>query len=158
MAELPMVLLILFVFLLVPLLIFVSLGYRSSILYFAADAANKKAAKAPTYTDATTRAASALTTNLTSFTGISAATPVISVLEKPLSGGAPVIYTSKLAPGSVDTSKNIYFIMSRVEADLSPLVQYNGGLFGMSVPGLTGPYHLTINTESYSENPSGLTE
>ncbi|MBS1998127.1 MAG: hypothetical protein JSS86_17510, partial [Cyanobacteria bacterium SZAS LIN-2] len=60
MAELPMVLLILFVFLLVPLLIFVSLGYRSSILYFAADAANKKAAKAPTYTDATTRAASAL--------------------------------------------------------------------------------------------------
>jgi|GEM_PF-517880 len=157
-AELPVVLLLLFVFLLLPLLIFVSLGYRGSFLYFAADAANKRAAKAPTYTEATIRAASALTTNLNGFTGISTTSPVIAVLEKPLSGGAPVIHTSKLAPGSVDTSKNIYFVMSRVEADLAPLVQFNGGFMGMNIPGLTGPFHLSVNTESYAENPSGLTE
>ncbi|MBU6454577.1 MAG: hypothetical protein KGS72_22600 [Cyanobacteria bacterium REEB67] len=158
MAEMPFVIWTLLVGLLFPLMIFASIGYRGSILYFAGDSAVRKAAKAPTFTDATTRAASALTTNLTPFTGIAASTPVLSVLVKPIAGGSPTIYTSKLAPGSVDTSKNIYFVISKVEADLAPLVQFNGSWMGMSIPGLTGPFHLTLNQESYAENPSGLTQ
>ena len=158
MAEMPFVIWILLVGLLFPLMIFGSLGYRASILYFAGDSAVRRAAKAPTFTDATTRAASVLTTNLTPFTGIAASTPKLSVLVKPIGGGSPTIYTSKLAPGSVDTSKNLYFVISTVDADLAPLVQFNGSWMGMSIPGLTGPFHLTFNQESYAENPSGLSQ
>jgi hypothetical protein len=157
-AELPLVLWILFVFLLFPLLILASLGYRSCVLYFACDSAVKKAAKSATFTDATTRDAAVLTTTLGPFTGITAAAPVMSIMVKPIAGGAPTIYTAKLAPGSVDTSKSLYFVMSKVEADLSPLVQFSGGWMGMSIPGLTGSFHLTVNTQSYAENPSGLSQ
>jgi hypothetical protein len=156
--ELPVVLWILFVFLLFPLLIFASIGYRGSILYFAADSAVKKAAKSPTFTDANTRDAAVLSTTLGPFSGIAAGAPVLSVMVKPIAGGNPTIYPGKLAPGSVDTSKNLYFVMSKVDADLSPLVQFNGSWMGMSIPGLTGPFHLTINTQSYAENPSGLSQ
>jgi hypothetical protein len=158
MAELPVVLWVLFVFLLFPLLIFASIGYRASILFFSADSASKKAAKSPTYTDATTRAAAVLTVSLAPFTGIAASAPVISVMVKPIAGGAPTIYTTKLAPGSIDTSKNLYFVMSKVDADLAPLVQFSGGWMGMNIPGLTGPFHLTVNTQAYAENPSGLSQ
>jgi hypothetical protein len=158
MAELPVVIWILFVFLLCPLLILSSIGYRGSILYFAADSATKKAAKSPTFSDANIRDAAVLTTTLGPFTGIAAGAPLLSIMVKPIAGGTPTIYTSKLAPGSVDTSKNLYFVMSTVNADLAPLVQFSGGWMGMSIPGLTGPFHLTINTQSYAENPSGLSQ
>jgi hypothetical protein len=159
MAELPVILFILFVGLLFPLVIYSSIGYRGSILYFAADSAAKKAAKSATYTDASTRAGAVLSTCLGPFNGIAVtAPPAISVMAKPIAGGAPTIYTSKLASGSIDTTKNLYFIMSKVDADLSPLVQFGGGWMGMNIPGLTGPFHLTINTQAYSENPTGLSQ
>jgi hypothetical protein len=157
MAEMPAAMWLLFVGFLIPLVIFVSLGYRATILYFASDSAARKAAKAPTFTDANTRVSSALTTNLANFTGISAAAPSLSVLAKPLSGGAPVITKGKLSAGSVDTSKNLYFVITTVDADLDPLVAVKPTWMSLSVPGLTGPYHLQLSLESYSENPNGLT-
>jgi hypothetical protein len=158
MAELPLVLWILFVGLLFPLLIYSSIGYRGSILYFAADSASKRAAKAPTYTDATSDASTTLSTTLASFTGITTSTPTISVMAQPIAGGAPTIYPGKLPVGTVNTSQYIYFVMSHVDADLSPLVQFNGGWMGMNIPGLTGPFHLTFNTQAYAENPTGLSQ
>jgi hypothetical protein len=155
--ELPMAMWILFIGLLFPLVILASMGYRTSILYFAADSAARKAAKAPTYTDAVSRVSTALTTNLATFTGISAASPTISVLSKPITGGASKITKGKLAPGSVDTSKNLYFVITTVDADLDPLVKFNSLWMGNSIPGLTGPFHLQLSLESYCENPNGLT-
>lgn len=157
MAEMPAALWLLFVGFLIPLVVFVSLGYRATILYFASDSAARKAAKAPTYTDASSRVTTALSTNLANFAGISAAAPSISVLAKPLSGGAPVVTKGKLSAGSVDTSKNLYFVITTVDADLDPLVAVKPTWMSLSVPGLTGPYHLQLNLESYSENPNGLT-
>lgn len=159
MAELPVVLWILFVGLLFPLLIYSSIGYRGSILYFAADSASKKAAKSATYTDASTRAGAVLSTILGPFSGIAvSAPPTISVMAKPIAGGAPTIYPGKVAAGAIDTTKYLYFVMSKVDADLSPLVQFGGGWMGMNIPGLTGPFHLTINTQAYAENPTGLSQ
>ena len=158
MAELPFILFILFIGLLAPLMILASIGYRGSILYFAADSAVRKAAKAPTFTDANSRAAAVLTTNLGPFSGISVSAPTLSILVKPIAGGTPTVYTSKLAAGSVDSSKSLYFVMQKVDADLSPLVAFNGGWMGLSIPGLTQPFHLTFNQESYAENPTGLTQ
>jgi hypothetical protein len=139
-------------------MILASIGYRGSILYFAASSATNKAGKAATFTDAGTRANSVLTANLAPFSGIAAAPPVISILVKPIAGGAPTIYTSKLAPTNIDTSKYLYFVMTQTNANLSPLVQFNGGWMGMSIPGLTGPFPLTINSQCYAENPSGLSQ
>jgi hypothetical protein len=95
---------------------------------------------------------------LTPFSGIAAAPPAISILVKPIAGGAPTIYTSKLSPAAIDTSKYLYFVLTQTDADLSPLVQFNGGWMGMSIPGLTGPFHLTINSQCYAENPTGLSQ
>ena len=157
-AELPFVLWMLFVFLLFPLLIVASIGYRGSVLYYAASQATNKAGKASTYTNAGSKAASVLTADLAPFTGISASPPVVSIVVKPLAGGSPTIYTAPLAAGTVNTSTYLYFIKTQTDADLSPLVQFNGSWMGMPIPGLTGPYHLTFNMESYAENPSGLTQ
>ncbi len=157
-AELPAVLWIILVGLLFPLIIMTSMGYRATILYFGSDSAVRKASKAPTFTDAQSRANATLTANLASFSGISSITPTLFVLVKPLSGGSPVTFPGKLAAGSVDTSKNIYFLLMRVDADIDPLVRFDTKWMGMVIPGLTGPYSLRLKVESYVENPNGLTE
>lgn len=158
MAELPASLWLLLIGLAFPLIIMISMSYRACFLYFASDIAAKKAAKSPTYTDAVANAAISLKGALKDLTGITPGAPVCSILVRPLSGGSLTEYKSKLAAGAVDTSKNLYFVRTAVDADLDPLVHFDPKWLSMSVPGLTGPYHLRFNIDTYSENPSGLTE
>ena len=158
MAELPAALFLLFIGLMFPLLIMASLGYRASILYFACDASARKAAKSPTYTDGVTNADTTLKTSLKDFSGITTVAPVCTILVKPLTGGKATESKTKLAAGSIDTSKNLYFVRTYVDADLDALVHFDPTWMKMNIPGLTGPYHLQLNIESYSENPNGLSE
>lgn len=158
MAELPAALFLLFIGLMFPLMIMASLGYRASILYFACDASARKAAKSPTYTDGVTNADTTLKSSLKDFSGITTVAPVCTILVKPLTGGKATEFKTKLAAGSIDTSKNLYFVRTYVDADLDPLVHFDPTWMKMNVPGLTGPYHLQLNIESYSENPNGLSE
>lgn len=158
MAELPAALWFILIAMLFPLLIMTSMGYRASILYFAGDSACKKASKAPSFTEAGLRADTALKANLASFSGLSGVAPKLFIIVKPLSGGSATKFAGKLAEGTVDTSKNIYFIMMQVDGDIDPLVRFDKLWMGMAIPGLTQPYSLRINHESYVENPNGLTE
>ncbi len=157
-AELPVALWVIFIMFLFPLAIMASLGYRAVILYYGVNSATQKAAKSPSFTDAQTNAAAVLTACTKDFPNIKASAPVESIQIKPLSGAAPTFSATKLAAGSVDTSKNIYFVVTQVDADLDPLVQFNGGWMGLNIPGLTGPYHLQYRMEAYCENPNGLTK
>lgn len=157
-AEMPLMLWLVFIMFLFPLAIIASLGYRAVILYYGVDSASHKAAKAPSFTEAQTNAAAVLTACTKDFSGITATAPVESIQIKPLSGAAPTISTTKLAAGSVDTSKNLYFVVTQVDADLDSLVQFNGGWMGLNIPGLTAPYHLQYRMEAYCENPNGLTQ
>jgi hypothetical protein len=158
MAELPVALWFILIGMLFPLLIMTSMGYRASILYFAGDSACKKAAKAPSFTEAGVRANAALKANLASFSGLSKVTPTLFIIVKPLSGGSAAKFSGKLAEGTVDTSKNIYFLLMQVDADIDPIVRFDKQWMGMAIPGLTDSYSLRINHESYVENPNGLTE
>lgn len=158
MAEMPVALWIIFVMFLFPLLIMVSLGYRAFILYYGVNSATQRAAKSPTFSDAQTNSAATLTACIKDFSGISAKPPVESIQIKPLSGAAASFSKTKLASGSIDTSKNLYFVVTEVDADLDPLVQFNGGWMGLNVPGLTQPYSLHYRMEAYCENPNGLTK
>lgn len=157
-AEMPVALWAIFIGLLFPLAILLSMGYRASVVYFATDAACRKASKAPSFTEAQTRAASTLTTDLTPFSGISNVVPALTIKVKSLASATETTSTTVLPPGSVNTSQNIYFVILRVDADIDPIVHFAGGFMGMSIPGLTGPYTLRIASQAYVENPNGLTE
>jgi len=157
-AEMPVVLWAIFIGLLFPLAIMASMGYRASIVYFATDAACRKASKAPSFTEAQTRAATTMTTDLASFSGISNVVPALSIKVKALSSGSYTTSTTVLPPGSVNTSQNIYFVILGVDADIDPLVHFAGGFMGLNIPGLTGPHTLHFTSQAYVENPNGLTE
>jgi hypothetical protein len=135
-----------------------SIGIRSSILFFNTDTACLRACKAPSYTEASKRAADSLKNDLGSFNGISNISSSLSIIVKPLSGANPSIVNGKLAQGSIDSSKNLYFLLLSTEADIDPLVRFNTQWLSLTVPGLTEPYRLRLKNECYSENPNGLTE
>lgn len=156
--ELPVVLWCIFVGFVFPLLIMASIGIRSSILFFNADTACLRACKAPSYTEASKRAINSLNNDLGTFNGISNISSSLSIIVKPLSGASPTIVNGKLAQGSIDSSKNLYFLLLFTEADIDPLVRFDTQWLGLTVPGLTEPYKLRLKTECYSENPNGLTE
>lgn len=155
--EMPVALWLLFIALFFPLAIIASLGYRATLCSYGVEQACRKAAKAPTFTDAQTRGTKALNDFVAGFSGISIAANTVGILQKPLGGGAPKYFSAKLAPGSVDTSKDIFFLVLDVDTDLDPLVRF-GSWMGMSVPGLTGPYRIRVRQQAYVENPTGLTE
>lgn len=157
-AEMPVVLWAIFVGLLFPLAIMTSMGYRASVVFFATDAACRKASKAPSFTEAKARAAATMTTDLAPFPGISNVVPALSIKVKALSSGSYTTSTTVLPAGSVNTSQNIYFVILGVDADIDPLVHFAGGFMGLNIPGLTGPYTLHFTSQAYVENPNGLTE
>jgi hypothetical protein len=155
--EMPLAMWLIFIGLLFPLAVVGSLGYRATLLYYGSEQACRKAAKAATFTDAQAKASSAMTTFLGAFTGIDVTSNKVGILRKPLTAGAPTYYSAKLAAGTVDTSKDIFFVVIDIDANLAPLVQC-GNWMGIDIPGLSSPYTLRIRQQAYFENPTGLTE
>jgi hypothetical protein len=56
-----------------------------------------------------------------------------------------------------DTDLNVYSIRTVVVGKVSPLISFDGCLFG-TVPGLTGPVKLSVSTQTFCEFPQGLTQ
>ncbi|MBZ0187181.1 MAG: hypothetical protein K8F91_13115, partial [Candidatus Obscuribacterales bacterium] len=50
---------------------------------------------------------------------------------------------------------NLYALETIVQANLRPLIDYQGPSF-TNVPGLTGPWSVTVRSREYAENPQGL--
>lgn len=156
-AELPAGMIFLFVGVAIPLLVLSSITYRALFLYFACRDSCIRAAKAPTFSEAQTRASTSFARSIAGFHEISG-TQFLRVVVKPLSGGAAGVVTGPLAAGSVNTTNNVYFIRQRVNGTVAPLVAMNGKYFGLNIPGLTASFNLSLRYDALVENPDGLTE
>ena len=93
-----------------------------------------------------------------SFNGISIIGPVqVYILQTDVSSGVqtqnPV--RQKL-PAAADTDKNIYEIQVQLDGQVEPLIRYPvTGMFG-AIPGLTGPFPVTVKAQYSCEIPQGL--
>ncbi len=155
-AELPAGMIFLFVGVAIPLICLASVTYRASLLYFACRNSCIKAAKAPTWTEAVSRAATTFNQSVSAFTEISG-THQIRILIKPVSGATPSTVSGPLARNSISTSNNLYFIRETVNGTVSPLFGM-GSYLGLQIPGLTSAFRLRLRYDALVENADGLTE
>lgn len=156
-AELPAGMIFLFVGIAVPLLILSSISYRAVLLYFACRDSCIRAAKAPTFSEARTRATASFNRSIAGFTEISG-TQQIRIVIKPLTGTGSSVVSGPLPSNSINTSNNIYLIREFVNGTVSPLIAMKGGYFGLNIPGLTSTFNIALRYDALVENPDGLTE
>jgi hypothetical protein len=162
--EAPGVLYFLFFLVAFPMIAIATMTIRGVFFLYACRDATNQAAKCASYSannttivpntiSATNTAASVFATDVKAWSGISG-TLSLQIIAKPVTGGtAPPPSTGKLT--TLDLTNNIYFIRGTGLGQIQPLFPLN--LAGYNVPGMTGPYPLTIIVESYVENPQGLT-
>jgi hypothetical protein len=172
-AEYPIVLLVLFIVLFVPMLNICSIGIRAYFVRSAVLEAAHSAGNAPSFvvnTDAPPSGESAvnridriINSFKTGFTGIAIPNPAkIELLVQPLDppGASPASNGDRVAlpadPGP-DQEKNQYFVQVTVNALVSPLLSYSGP-FLPDVPGLSGPMPLTFSGRQLIESPDGFTQ
>ncbi len=156
-AELPAGMIFLFVGIAVPMLILSSISYRAVLLYFACRDSCIRAAKAPTFSEAQTRATTSFNRSIAGFHEISG-TQQIRIVIKPLTGTGSSVVNGPLPSNSVNTSNNVYLIRELVNGTVSPLIAMGGGYFGMNIPGLTSTFNVAMRYDALVENPDGLTE
>lgn len=154
-ADTPGTIWALFIALVFPAMCYASLFYRATFVYFATRDAAYYAAKSSTFTNGQTNASTKFTTDMNTFSGISG-TYTLYIVAQPIAGGAPTLYTSPLGTGGLDTQNNVYFLKVVTTSTIQPLFTMGPSWLGLSIPGLTGPYHLTVVAQCYSENPTGL--
>lgn len=159
--ELPFALWIVLLGLVMPLIILATIGMRYTFLLNAAKEAVHAAAQAKSFQQdyppdlcAQTVAQKTAKMCCQGFSGVTLNTVTTSIVITPVSG-TPSTQTTKLAaPASEDG--NVYQIQVQLDGAISPLVSLPGGVFGLSVPGLTQPYPITTFAKEMSENPQGL--
>jgi hypothetical protein len=154
-ADAPGAIWCLFMALLFPAMCYASLFYRATLMYFATRDSCYKAAKSSTYSNAVSAGNAAFGTDVAAFTGMSGSI-VFYIVTQPTNGAAAP-NPSSTALGTVNQTNNIYFIKAVTTATIQPLFSVGPGWLGESIPGLTGPYPLTVTAEYYVENPTGLT-
>ncbi|MBA3859876.1 MAG: hypothetical protein C0507_23450 [Cyanobacteria bacterium PR.3.49] len=147
----------LFVGVAIPMLILCSITYRATLLFFAVRDSCIRAAKAPTYTEAQTRANNSFTRSIAAFSEITG-TQQIRILVKPVNGSAASVVNGPIAQAALNKTDNLYFIREVATGTVSPLIAMKGGYFGMSIPGLTTAFNVTFRYDALVENPDGLTE
>jgi hypothetical protein len=163
-AEMPSFLYFLTFAIAVPMVCAATMAMRGVFFLFACRDATNKAAKCasvlndnttitPNTVSAVNTAAAAFKTDMAAWTGITG-TLNITIVGKSTTGKAPVGPFTTSAP-TIDTTNFIYFIHGTGVGSITPLISI-GKFMGLDVPGLTEPFPLTINVESYVENPTGL--
>jgi len=162
-AELPLVLLVLFVMIGFPLFDLAAIGMRFAFVRYACDTAARDAACAPTFVSNNYTALSATNTAkrtvekvCAQFMGIKNCHVETTVIGLPMIPDIPQFETnSPLTLNQLDTNSYLHQYRVKVSADIEPLITYNGNLFG-TVPGLTAPMPLTCQMERVCEKPEGL--
>lgn len=155
-ADAPGTIWALFIVLAFPAMCYASLFYRATFVYFATRDACYYAAKSATFTLAQGQANTRFTNDMATFNGISG-TYTLYIVAQPIAGGSPTFFTSPLSQNQLDTTNNVYFMKVVTASTIQPLFSMGPSWLGMSIPGLTGPYNLTVVSQFYAENPSGLT-
>lgn len=163
-AESPIVLLTVLIFLAFPMINLGAIGYRSYFLIASCREAAHKAAKSLTFRQkapiqvannvpAETVAADTITRYLSIFNGVqikSVRTGIVTINNKTGEKTGPVYNPVKTTYG------NIYYLDVELVAEAVPMITYNGGLLG-AIPGITAPVRIQTHAREVFENPKGLT-
>lgn len=162
-AEFPLIMWALFVLVLYPILDLTSCSIRSYAVYSATHNAALMAAKATTFrtsfppNESSIDAANTVVNRIAStWTGVRVATIRTFLVTTNVTSKAETITSSPLLIPP-NTAQNVYHIRVVVTADIDPLLTFNLPLFG-TVPGLTGPFRVTMQDQNFVENTQGLTQ
>lgn len=162
-AESPMVLMVLFIFLAFPMINLGAIGYRSYFLINSCREAAHRAAKSLTYKDpapvtaanntpAITVAERTIRQYLGIFNGVEVKnikTGIVTINNQTGAKSGPVYSPVNSTYG------NIYYLDVELEAEAVPMITYSGGLLG-SIPGITSPIRIQTHAREVFENPKGL--
>lgn len=161
MMEGPMAIWLIFVFLFIP---FLNLGMstlRTSFLNTAAKEAVHHASRAKTFESSVESGQSAKAIAeivardaASKFGGLNLTGVETAILATDINTNAVVRSTSKLATAA-DTSKNLYQLEVKVNADVAPFIAFNLPFMG-PIPGLTSPFPLVVTAREMVEDPDGL--
>lgn len=154
-AETPVVLYTLFFFLIFPMVCMASTLYRAVLFYFTVRQAVTKAARSTTFTLAKSNAATVFGNDTWYATS---GMLTLKIVSENIATSAQTFSKTKLAHNTINTSTYMYFIQGVGVGQITPLFPIGTGtLLGYTViPGLTGPYSLTVTAQEYSEYPQGL--
>jgi Flp pilus assembly protein TadG len=162
-ADGPLIIWLVFLFLFLPLLDFSAALLRSTFLYMAVHNAARNAAKSRSFLNpigsdpSATQIASNTVTNVASmWSGVK----VNSILAEIVTTNLDTQTVSRQAnplTTPADDSNNTYQIEVTVTGSVDPLVTFNMPWIGNGgVPGLTKPMAVTMIDRQYVENPQGL--
>ncbi|RTL36931.1 MAG: hypothetical protein EKK48_24690 [Candidatus Melainabacteria bacterium] len=138
-AEFPAAIILLLLGVAFPIIIMASIFYKVYMFECIVKNGAQLGSEMPDLATATTAASNYCTTHKPA--GVSCATPVVSFVQR------TVTYTSSGAPKTYPA----YFLQVTDTGSVSPLVQMHD-LFGLQVPGLTGPITLQATQAVYFEN------
>lgn len=161
-ADAPLAIWVVILFLFLPLLDFGAVLLRCTFLYMAVHNAARNASRAPSFLNPVNgqQSAAQMATNTVSNTismwnGVSASSTICEIVTTNVSTDTVSRQSSPLGTPA-DDENNTYQIEVTVVGTVSPLVTFYMPWFGHSIPGLTKPITLTMSDRQYVENPQGL--
>ena len=164
-AELPAVLIVLFMFLTFPLLDLATVTLRYTYLTSMSRDAAHEAAKAksflvdssPTQPSATNAAQTWINMVKNNFQGVVVDTLTTNIVITDIGTQTVTRQTLPLA-APADTAQNLYAIETVVTGRCFPIINFGGSKWFPAVPGLSGPMSVTVSSQEMCENTQGLTQ
>lgn len=151
--ELPIGIWLAVMVLFMPLLDLSLLGLRVGTIHAAARNGAREAGRADTFTQGALLASSKVVASLNAGFGGNTITKVqTAIVATPIDGGQPVKSTS---PVAADPDNFVYQIEVLVQGTAAPLLEID--CFG-DIPGLSGPFPVTVVATEMVEHPKGLSK
>lgn len=151
--ELPISIWFAVLVLFLPLLDLSLLGLRVGTLHAAARNGAREAGRAATFTEAAQLASNKVIQSLNAGFGGNTITKVTTaIVATPIDGGDP---TRSTAPIAADPDNFIYQIEVLVQGTAAPLLEVS--CFG-DIPGLSGPFPVSVVSTEMVEHPQGLSK
>lgn len=164
MAELPLVLWLIFLVLTIPLVDFVCFSLRYNCLLIVSREAAQSASRAKTFqTNVSASELSAVNSASSTASSVAAAFPEVSVnsvntyiVASNISSGVCTRQNTKLA-APANTSEYTYQIETLLNGQTNPILRVGQGHWGQ-IPGLTAPIQVSVASRAYAECPQGLNQ
>lgn len=166
MAELPIVLWVIIVFLTIPLVDLTTFSLRYNFIMAASRDAAYSASRAKTFLtnvsstelSAVNSATAAAQQTANAFSEVTINSVTTNIVITNLANGTVTRQSTKLLVPA-DTSTNAYQIETIVNGTISPLITMdpNGNYF-VPIPGLTAPIPVSVASRGFMENPQGLNQ
>lgn len=163
MAEMP-VALWLIILMCFPMLMLATTTLRFGFFWNACREAAQRAASCPTFLNDTGLGVSACNTAdfwvnkaTSSFSGISVVSTNVYILQTDVNNGTCTKSANRTPlVNPADTTNNIYDIQVEINGQVDPLIPFISSMG--SVPGLTGPFPVTVKSQYNCDVPQGLNQ